>query len=281
MAAKGWWLLGATAAVAAAIIALNPPQTKDTLFSCTTYFDFEKQDKWAAFCKAMDSLAKKHGEETLGRIRRCFIVNEWSEQPKRDWSAEVSARYPFATFVQKPRSLKGQAASMNLILDELGTGSYTYWIHWEETWYCSEPCLERMFDVMDSDRSITQLQVTRLKGQANWLDSKNPKEERATAAGTEYIVVKPTTATVEYAKKDVTEWSNEFFPNWPLYSLLPSINRVELYRRVGSFSTDPALWPIKFEWDFGRRWLLGGGVKAVLPDGPVVRDEGRHKSTYS
>jgi hypothetical protein len=255
---------------------------KDTLFSCTTYFDFEKQDKWAAFCRAMDSLAAQHDEGSLGRIRRCLIVNEWSAQPKRDWAAAVAAKYPFATFVQKPRGQKGQATSMNLILDELCNGGpYKLWIHWEETWYCSAPCLDRMFDIMDADASITQLQATRLKGQANWLDSKNPKEARETGAGTKYVVIKPTAATREYAQKGVGEWSNEFFPNWPLYSLLPSINRAELYRRVGSFSTDPALWPIKFEWDFGRRWLLGGGTKAVLPDGPVVRDEGAHKSTYS
>jgi hypothetical protein len=120
-----------------------------------------------------------------------------------------------------------------------------------------------------------------LKGQANWLDSKNPKEPRKTGVGTEYVVIKPTAATTEYAQKGVAEWNGKFFPNWPLYSLLPSINRVELYRRVGSFSTDPALWPIKFEWDFGKRWFLGGGTKAVLPDGPVVRDEKGHKSTYA
>lgn len=277
----GWPLILFFIVVAGAV-ALSPSSKKNTLFTCTTFFDFEKQDKWSAFCKAMDSLFEHHGENTLGRIRRCLIVNEYSANPRRDWAAAVKEKYPFATFVQKGSSQKGHAASMNIILDEVCNGGpYEFWIHWEETWFAEKECLGRMFDVMESDPGLTQLQVTRLKGQANWLDSKNPKEDVATAAGTKYVRIGGRAETTVYAKKSVTEWNGEFFPNWPLYSLLPSINRVAHYRKCGSFFTDPALWPIKFEWDFAKRWYLAGGTKAVLPDGPVIRDEKGHKSTYS
>jgi len=67
---------------------------------------------------------------------------------------------------------------------------------------------------------------------------------------------------------------------WPLYSLLPSINRVRDYLWLGEFSEDPALWPVKFEWDYARRWWARGNKKAVLSDGPVYRP-GKHISTYA
>ena len=35
------------------------------------------------------------------------------------------------------------------------------------------------------------------------------------------------------------------------------------------------------EWDFGRRWFLAGNTKAILPDGPIMRDEKNHISTHA
>jgi hypothetical protein len=84
---------------------------KKTIFTCTTFFDFEKQDKWTAFCKAIDSILEKHDEQTLKQIDKWLIVNEYSASPKADWIYKVKERYPFITVMQKDSKDKGQAAS--------------------------------------------------------------------------------------------------------------------------------------------------------------------------
>jgi hypothetical protein len=251
---------------------------KKTIFTCTTYFDFEKQDKWSAFCKAMDSILEKHDRQTLDQIDKWLIVNEYSQQPKADWKALVAEKYPFITVIQKGGEDKGQAASMNIILKKIQ--GYSYWIHWEETWYCRAPCLDRMLDIIQTTE-FSQVQCTQLKDKPNWLDSDaHPRRLLKTGKGTEFYEIQPSPGTELYLTKSIAEYNNEFIGHWPLYSLLPSINRVE-HNQIGEFSTDPKHWPFKFEWDYGRRWLLAGNTKAVLPDGPVVRDNKAHKSTYS
>lgn len=248
------------------------------LFSCTTFLDFKKRDRWAAFCETMDSILRHHPPAVLNRISRWLIVNEWAADGANDWAERVTQRYPFVTFIQKGARQKGQAASMNLILEEVPL--YTYWIHWEETWPCKRSCLDRMIDVIQYS-SISQLQVTRHKGVVNWTDSKNSLLERTTPSEmrTRYIEIRPTAEVLASTTKSVWDFNDSYFSSWPLYSLLPSINRVSAIG-VGPFNTDPRLWPIKFEWEYGRRWLAAGGTKAVLPDGPAERDETGHSSTY-
>ena len=267
------WGLGIVVAVVVALLYFR----ESTIFTCTTFFDYEKQDKWEVFCDAMDSILEKHDPATLQNISRWLVVNEYSATPKKDWVPIIHQRYPFIEFVQKDAGHKGQAASMNIILERIK--SYRYWIHWEEAWYCEDPCIDRMFDIMRST-DVTQLQVTRLNNIPNWLDSSaHPRTLLQTPSGTQFYTIRPAPGTEDYMQKSVTEFNGDFFGRWPLYSLLPSINRVNGYN-IGEFSTDATLWPIKFEWDYGRRWLSAGNKKAVLPDGPVIRDESKHRSTY-
>ena len=251
----------------------NDWRRQGTIFTCTTFFDFEKHDRWSSFCRAIDAILEKETPETLSKISRWVVVNEYSEKPKEDWTRKVREKYPFIEVIQKSEFSKGQAASMNLILDILLP--YKYWIHWEDTWYPRTSCLGRAFTIMDST-NIIQLQMTQHKEKPNWLDV---EEER--------IHCTDGFCRID-ASKDVSSYMNMspygrfekgVFENWPLYSLLPSINRAAFYRRLGHFSTDPKLWPIKFEWDYARRWYLAGGTKAVLEDGPVIR-KNDHVSTY-
>lgn len=268
------FILFAAVIISLTTISLKP---KTTIFTCTTFFDFEKQNKWTAFCKAIDSILQQHDDKTLTNINKWLIVNEYSANPRRNWSEEVAKKYPFIEVVQKTKGEKGQAASMNIILQRIK--GYTYWIHWEETWYCRQPCLDRMFDVIQNS-NITQLQVTQHKEKPNWLDSdSHPRILAQTPTGTEYYTIHPSHDTTRYLLKSIDEYNRDMVPYWPLYSLLPSINRVKHYT-VGEFSTNPEHWPFKFEWDYGRRWFLVGNTKAVLPDGPVIRDNQAHKSTY-
>ena len=253
-------------------------ELETVVFTCTTFFDFENQDKWNCFCNAIDSIIEKNTQDDLNKINKWIIVNEYSESPKRDWVATVHEKYPFIEVIQKTKENIGQAHSLNIILEKIK--KYTYWIHWEESWYCKSSCLNRMFDVIHNT-NITQLQCTEHNGIVNWTDSNNHHVYlNKTTNGTEFYEIHPSSATYEYIQKQISEFNIYFIKNWPLYSLLPSINRVNGYT-FGDFSTLSEDWPFKFEWDFSRRWLLAGNTKAVLPDGPIMRDEKNHKSTWS
>jgi len=260
-------------------------ELETVIFTCTTFFDFEKQDKWNCFCNSIDSILEKHTQDDLNKIKKWIIVNEYSESPKRDWVAVVREKYPFIEVIQKTKENIGQAHSLNIILEEIK--KYTYWIHWEESWYCKSSCLNRMFDVIHNT-NITQLQCTQENGIPSWVGSNwegsNSNILSKTINGTEFYEIYTSSNQIyedldgkksEFYKSFIT-----FMKNWPLYSLRPSINRVSCYI-FGDFSTCPEHWPFRFEWDFAIRWLLAGNKKAVLPDGPIIRNEKNHKSTWS
>jgi hypothetical protein len=262
-------------------------ELETVIFTCTTFFDFENKynkNKWNCFCNAIDSILEKHTQDDLNKIKKWIIVNEYSESPKIDWVAAVHEKYPFIEVIQKTKENIGQAHSLNIILEEIK--KYTYWIHWEESWYCKSSCLNRMFDVIHNT-NITQLSCTQLNGTVNWIKSDNhPTCLNKTINETEFYEILASIKVHEYLKEKASKLENYFyedgdcvFKNWPLYSLRPSINRVSCYT-FGDFSTNPEHWPFRFEWDFGRRWLLAGNTKAILPDGPIMRDEKNHISTW-
>jgi len=129
---------------------------------------------------------------------------------------------------------------------------------------------------------ITQIQVTRQNNVVNWMKQGSGNDSLGTDdhmlacdAENRYCIVEASAKV--WNNVDVYDGCCN---NWPLYSLLPSINRVSVYT-FGEFSTDPALWPFVFEYYFAKKWLKNGGVKAVLAYGPVVRDDKNHVSTYN
>jgi hypothetical protein len=179
-------------------------------------------------------------------------------------------RYPFIEFIQKTEVDKGQARSLNIILERIR--SYEYWIQWEESWYPAQPFMGRALDILRST-NIDQLQLTTTDGAVDWID------RPLTVCNTAYCVVgdEPspylTRSPYEIGKNQSVEF-------WPSYSLRPSVNRAAIYQRVGAFSEDPVLWPGRFEWDYAVRWRCARGVKGILRDGPVTRSR-RHVSTYA
>ena len=239
------------------------------ILTSTTYFDFAKEDHWVTFCKGIDSILELHDPATVGTIDHWLVINEWSAEPKADWSTKIAAKYPFIEFVQKKQAEKGQARSLNMILERIRP--YEYWIHWEESWYASTPFLDRALHIMKTSH-IDQLQITTTDGQVDWSD------HRGNICNNDYCIVhvEPSTLMLKSAY-DVGK--GERIPWWPPYSLRPSINRTAIYGRVGAFSEDPVLWPLWFEWDYGVRWFCAGGRKGILPDGPVTRSP-KHVSTY-
>ena len=243
------------------------------IFTCTTFFDFKTGDRWKRFCDAMDSLGRYHSPATLSRIGRWVIINEYAEGRTEDWCARVQERYPWMECIQKEAWQKGQARSMNLCLS-LIAGS-RFWIHWEEAWETRATFLDDAFAAMESS-DISQLQFTYNNGVVNWLDI-DPERQHCDER---ICRIDAAPDTAQQIKKSPYALDDEMMKAWPLYSLLPSINRVQDYFWLGEFSEDPALWPVKFEWDYARRWWAHGNKKAVMSDGPVYRP-GKHVSTYS
>lgn len=242
-------------------------------FTCTTFFDFKTGDRWDRFCAAMDSLARYHTRETLSRIGRWVVINEYSPNPTADWCRRVEERYPWMECIQKAAYQKGQARSMNLCLS-LIAGS-RFWIHWEEAWEVRATFLDDAFLAMESS-NITQIQLTYNDGGVNWLDVPQDRIH----CGERVCTIDPAPNTVEQMKRSPHDLDEVMMKAWPLYSLRPSINRVRDYFWLGEFSEDPELWPIKFEWEYACRWLRRGNKKAVMMDGPVYRSD-QHISTYA
>lgn len=163
---------------------------------------------------------------------------------------------------------------MNIILGLIK--SHNYWIHWEDTWYPERPFLESALTYMDNSNT-TQVQLTKYRGITNWL---NVEPERINCKD-RICTIAPANSTLKYMNIDpYSDFDDQVFFKWPLYSLLPSINRAAFYEGLGNFLTDEKLRAIKFEWDFARRWFQAGGTKAVMKDGPIVRDEAKHASTH-
>jgi hypothetical protein len=245
------------------------------IFTCTTFFDFEKMDRWASFQRAISTL---HTYDAQNLPQAWFIVNEYSANPRADWAALMAKTYPQMTFIQKTKEKKGQAHSLNMILEAVKP--YDYWIQWEDTWFPERPFLARALDVMRTTQ-ICQLQVTMARRSVSWLNLPESRlRPSRTQNGIPYVEIKADPEIVNYLGRDahdyVSDWNG---PGWPLFSLQPSLNRVSHMRNLAPYSTEPALWPVKFEWDFARRWYVAGGTKAVLPDGPVIRPG--HVSTYA
>lgn len=246
------------------------------VFTCSTFFDFRTGDRWERFCKAIDSIQEHHSKETLLKIRKWIVINEYSAESKDNWQKKIKERYPWIEFYQKGVTEKGQARTMNIILREKIRDA-DLWIHWEEAWEVRAPFLEDAIMAMEgNDDAPTQLQFTFHNGTVNWMDI---DKSRIHCDG-RVCRIDAADDTKEWVKNHPKDMTKETFASWPLYSLLPSINKASHFEDLGEFSEDPKLWPIRFEWDFARRWWLAGGTKAVLNDGPVWRP-GTHISTYA
>jgi hypothetical protein len=263
--------------------ALNPVESytekkelnnKKIILTITTYLDFPKEDKWLALCNAIDSIMKYHSN--INSFVDFYVVNEYSSDPIDNWSEKIKAKYKFINFIQKDETLKGQGESLNLILDLIEP--YTYWIHWEEAWYCDRTFIFEAIQIMDNT-NITQLQFTKEHENTHWIEKVDIKDCHRMPNNNNYCIINYNID--EYPKinldKDFTheDWMTV---KWPLYSIRPSINRVKDYN-FGKFLIKPEYWPLKFEIEFGERWMRHKNVKAIFLDGCVTRKP-THISTY-
>jgi len=247
---------------------------KKIIFTVTTFFDFKKEDKWATFCNGMDSIFKYH--PNIDSFIDFYIINEYDPNPREDWEEKLKHKYPFMKLIQKPEELKGQGKSLNLILDLITT--YEYWVHWEEAWFATRGFLFEAIQIMDIT-DITQLQFTAENNVTHWQEKIAVDDCYLVPNNIPYCIIKYNID--DYPLPDLySEFTHEDWMSvkWPLYSIRPSINRVSDYT-FGKFSENPKFWPLKFEMEFGNRWMKRNNVKAIFADGPVTR-KSTHVSTY-
>ena len=255
----------------------NP--NNEAIWTCTTFFDFEKKDRWAAFENCMNTIQSVNSPEELKRISKWLVVNEHSDKPKQDWAAMMREKYPFVEFIQKTKDQHGQAKGLNMIMERISP--YKYWFHWEETWDTRAPFINRCIREMDTNNDISQIQLTFDNGRPDWSDV---GEARMRCEGTLCrIAPHPETPSfINNNTKDApTLQTISSSGYWPLYSLRPSINRVSFYtsKGIGNFPEEANLWPYLFELHYSIRWLRAGAVKAIFTDPPVIRQH-NHTSTY-
>ena len=250
----------------------------DILWTCTAYFDYNKGERWAEFQKAMDSIVQFHSPQTLAKIQKWIVLNEYDNQPKHDYGKIISEKYPWITYVQKPYGKTGISESINILLQNYVPHS-RLWIHWEETWVVRAPFLDRAIELMNQRTDITQLTFVYKNGRTEWSDI----DPERLVCSDDYCIVKPHPDRAWYDRwdgstKGVTEEVREKWgTTWPLYQLLPSINRSAFYNGLSRFN----LTRDHAEWLFAREWQQAGGVKAIFRNAPVWRPtESSHVSTH-
>ena len=242
------------------------------IITCTTWFDAPVGGKWESFQFGMRSLMEHHpGIEHT--IDSWLVINEPTTKASPDWKNLMTVQFPWIQFTQKTEKNRGQAKSLNLILDKIKP--YRHWLQWEEAWFCTRPFLQDALTILESNPSINQLQLTRTppSQMPDWFQQRKQGQDTLGWA----LVPSQPEVFKALQIKDIDMTANRI---WPVYSLRPSLNTVSFYEALPGFSTRSDMWPLRFEWDFGRNWVLAGGVKAILLDAPVTRSD-THKSTYS
>lgn len=248
----------ATAVVLASRATEHYDEPPSCIITVTTHMGFEGRFQDAR--RILDPLVQT-GQEVI-------VINEWS--PDADTHrAFMRQHYPTVRFLQKGVEDAGQARSLNILVrDHLLHSPKKFWVHWEDSWVCTRPFFPDAVRLMNRHPHVCQLQLT-----GDWHDGNN-KDDGLT-------ILRPPPR--HEWDKDAYRHEPLDLAGWPLFSLRPSINRLSFFQRHATdfyFLEHPHLWPLRFEWEFGRLFLRNGGVKAVANRAYATRVRG-HKSTYA
>jgi len=249
--------------------------TPKVLFTCTSYIS--KPNKLDSLKQTLDSFLK---HTSIEKINKMIVINEYGKNTT-DQISLLEKMYPQLEFIDKAEKDKGQARSINMIIDILREGTYDYWLHWEDSWILKKPFLSNAIDIMQ-DNKVDQLQLI-----PRWKDvAEERKKEWTTGSGKKYIEILKINGSIDSQLQPfgtcedykLDRWVNNY-NNWPLFSLSPGIDKVENVLNTGYFDTSPELWPVTFEFKWAVKWLCNGARKAIL-DETVCERINNHKSTY-
>ena len=240
----------------------------DCFFSCTCYL--AKNGKYEELVTALESI-QKYADISF---KHFVIINEHDIKNTENQINLIKKRFPEIKFINKSESDKGQARSLNIILDMLKESKCKYWIHWEEGWYLTGTNRKLFKDacqVMESNPHLSQLQLTN--------DWRNLEKSRLSIKK-DYIEVLPF-RPISYFPWNSYRHLKKYRKQWPLYSLRPSINRTADFVAIGKFDESPLKWPFEFECDYGFRFLANGCRKGILKKfNNDVKRNPKHISTY-
>jgi hypothetical protein len=224
-----------------------------------------KDNKYDQFCKAIDSIADKK------LITNFVVINEYDANANIDYGKLIRARYPYIKFIQKSASQQGQARTLNMFLKMID--KYVFWIHWEESWIAIAPFIQKSKLILDNDTLITQLQLT-----YDWQDVGDRLQQKD---GYQIVNLDKEYFNIQHDVYRYDELVEQYGIGtiWPIYSLRPSFNRVSRYKNIPAFNEDPELWPVRFEYEYGMKWVDAGSVKAIIQPTVAIRQE-NHVSTY-
>lgn len=242
----------------------------NVLVSVTTCLHLPR--KYENVCNLLQSVVQSHTNEDLEMVNTFLLVNEYSDPPPTYKTTQLQRTFPFLTVVNKEKHQKGQAFSLNTILDFVRSTPCKYWVHVEESWVVTRPFLREAVQFLESQPSIHQLQLYTASYYVN--------HTRTSLGGEKYAEQVALNSGVDVQGVEPTRWQDYSYA-WPLFSLRPSVNRAEFLRTNNhlTFSTDPTMWPVSFELKFAKQWCLdGGNMAAVLQ--PVVSRQENHVSTY-
>lgn len=243
---------------------------KKIVYTCTTYFDFN-DNKFFDFCRSLDTFFY-YNPMSVTDVD-FIIINEYSNTKKKDWDNIIRTKYPFIKFISKDKKDKGQARSLNMILNLIR--DYDYWIHIEEAWFCTRPFFNDVVKIMNTS-NVSQLSM-------NWYWNRERVEWNdyyKKQIFNSYVIIdeKPNTLTLEQYYKNGYSFEGT---SWSLYSLRPSISRVSDILKIGQFDEHPDAWPVMFEYEFGLKFKKHGLIKAYLLEPAYDRNWTKHQSTYT
>ena len=176
------------------------------LFTCTSFVS--KPNKLDSLKQTLDSFIRYTPTETIDRM---IVINEYDENTE-DSIEELKNMYPEIEFINKSEKDKGQARSINLIIDILREGNYDYWLHWEDSWVLNTPFLDDSIEIMEDD-NIDQLQLI-----DRWHDIQDERKElKTTKSGKKYTEILKINALNLF--KTFLIYFNKFFSDFRVVSL--------------------------------------------------------------
>lgn len=197
--------------------------------------------RYDLFIRTMDSFIQNCKDIHL--ISRWICIDDNSSEEERK---DMHERYPFFEFVWKTSEQKGHPQSMNMILEMVDT---PYLFHMEDDWQfiTSRNYISDCLQVLQEDESYGQCLINR-----SYAETLKDYE----IIGSEYKKTKNNLIYLEH----VYEPSVEKFVDkygyglncayWSHYSLRPGLNRVSMFKQVGSYKTNVK----HFEKEYSERY---------------------------